>query len=57
LRWKVAALTGMVLTVRLVNARAAVLVADQRSSILLYSFEDFSLDTVRRELRRGGAGR
>jgi len=26
-----------------------------RSSTLLYSFEDFSLDTARRELRRGGA--
>src|SRR5215831_13726801 len=31
------------------------LVAAERSSTLLYSFEDFSLDTARRELRRGGA--
>jgi hypothetical protein len=30
------------------------LVADEWSSTLLYSFEDFSLDTARRELRRGG---
>ena len=44
----------MVLTVRLVNVRAAALVADERSSRLLYSFEDFSFDTARRELRRGG---
>src|SRR5260370_8879220 len=27
----------------------------ERSSTLLYSFEDFSLDTARRELRRSGA--
>jgi DNA-binding winged helix-turn-helix (wHTH) protein len=29
--------------------------ADERSSTLLYSFEGFSLDTARRELRRGRA--
>src|SRR5215467_4715069 len=35
--------------------RLGALVAAERSSTLLYSFEDFSLDTARRELRRGGA--
>jgi len=39
-----------------VNARVEVsLLADERSSSLIYSFEDFSLDTARRELRRGDA--
>jgi DNA-binding winged helix-turn-helix (wHTH) protein len=37
-----------------VNARVP-LVADEWSSTLLYSFEDFSLDTARRQLRRSGA--
>ena len=31
------------------------LLANERSSSLIYSFEDFSLDTARRELRRSGA--
>jgi hypothetical protein len=48
-------LTEKVLNVRLMNARVVVLLARERSSTLLYSFEDFSLDTARRELRRGGA--
>ena len=49
-------LTDMVLNVTLVNARVGMaLAADEWSSTLLYSFEDFSLDTARRELRRGGA--
>src|SRR6267378_5630238 len=38
-----------------VNARVGgALLAYERSSTLLYSFEDFSLDTARRELRRSG---
>jgi adenylate cyclase len=37
-----------------VNVRVP-LVADEWSSTLLYSFEDFSLDTARRQLRRSGA--
>ena len=46
----------MVVNVRLINAPVGMaLAADEWSSTLLYSFEDFSLDTARRELRRGGA--
>ena len=45
----------MVLNVRLVNACRGARLAYEWSNKLLYSFEDFSLDTARRELRRSGA--
>jgi TolB-like protein/DNA-binding winged helix-turn-helix (wHTH) protein len=57
-RWDndVTTLTDMVLNIRLVKARVGgAHLAYERSSRLLYSFEDFSLDTARRELRRSGA--
>ncbi len=49
-------MTAIVVNVRLVNAQVGVLSSRMSGVVhLLYSFEDFSLDTARRELRRSGA--